>query len=105
MARARGAAGAAAAGVQLTVSVSAAAGPGHQSPVARMQQAEIEIEQWLKGHLEDASGALHLVLHRQVKASELLLKGHDRPLNVLAEECDVSDGVALGEFQGRGLLD
>ena len=66
------------------------AGPGAmkgESPVARMQQAEIEIEQWLKGHLADASGALHVVLHRQIKASELLLTGHDRPLVVLATYC------------------
>jgi hypothetical protein len=52
-----------------------------------MQQAEIEIEQWLRGHLEDASGALQVVLHRHVKASELLLNGYDRPLIALAAYC------------------
>src|SRR5439155_19663077 len=37
------------------------AGPGAmkgESPVPRMQQAEIEIGCWLRGHLADAGGAL-----------------------------------------------
>ena len=66
------------------------AGPGAmkgESPVARLQQAEIEIEYWLRGHLADDGGALQVVLHRAVKGSELLLHKYDRPLVVLAECC------------------
>jgi hypothetical protein len=66
------------------------AGPGAmkgESPVARMQQAETEIQTWLRTHLIDASGALELVLHRRVKGSELLLNNFDQPLIVLAGYC------------------
>lgn len=65
-------------------------GPGGMkgaSPVARMQQAEIEIESWLRSHLTDAGGVLKVVLHRRVKGSELLLNDFDRPLQVLASYC------------------
>jgi hypothetical protein len=93
------------------------AGPGAmkgESPVPRMQQAEIEIESWLREHLRDGGGALQAVLHRQVKGSELLLKNFDQPLVVLAacckrvldsdylleelvRECDVEWGRVMGE--------
>src|SRR4051812_28808841 len=66
------------------------AGPGAmkgESPVTRMQQAQIEIASWLRSHLPDAGGALRVVLHRDVKGSDLLLKGFDRPLLVLASYC------------------
>ena len=66
------------------------AGPGAmkgESPVARMQQAEIEIASWLRSHLADAGGALRVVLHRDVKGSDLLLNDFDRPLVVLASYC------------------
>src|SRR5215471_18856011 len=66
------------------------AGPGAmkgESPIPRMQQAEIEIESWLRSHLTDAGGALQVVLHRHVRESELLLKNFDRPLVVLAGFC------------------
>jgi hypothetical protein len=66
------------------------AGPGAmkgESPVTRMQQAEVEIEIWLTAHLADAGGALKPVLHRQVKSSELLLSGFEQPLAVLAAYC------------------
>jgi hypothetical protein len=66
------------------------AGPGAmkgESPIARMQQAEIEIESWLRSHLADVGGALQVVLHRQVKGSELLLNNFDQPLIVLASYC------------------
>src|SRR5689334_12214269 len=66
------------------------AGPGAmkgESPVARMQQAEIEIGAWLRTHLTDSGGALEVVLHRQVRGSELLLKDFDQPLVVLAGYC------------------
>jgi hypothetical protein len=65
-------------------------GPGGMkgaSPVARLQQAEIEIEAWLRSHLADAGGALKVVLHRNVKGSELLLNNFEEPLVVLAEYC------------------
>jgi hypothetical protein len=64
------------------------AGPGAmkgESPIARMQQAEVEIESWLRSHLEDTGGALQVVLHRHVKGSELLLQNFEHPLIVLAE--------------------
>jgi hypothetical protein len=74
----------------LTEAIGRLAGPGAmkgESPVARMQQAEIEIANWLKGHLADAGGALQVALHRQVKASEILLNNYDQPLVVLAGYC------------------
>ena len=66
------------------------AGPGAmkgESPIARMQQAQIEIESWLRSHLADAGGALQIVLDRHVKGSELLLNNFDQPLVVLASYC------------------
>jgi hypothetical protein len=66
------------------------AGPGAmkgESPVARLQQAEIEIASWLGSHQADAGGALRVVLHRHVKGSELLLNNFDHPLVVLASYC------------------
>jgi len=66
------------------------AGPGCMkgaSPIARMQQAEIEVASWLRRHLVDAGGALEVVLHRHVKGSELLLNNIDQPLVVLAGCC------------------
>jgi hypothetical protein len=66
------------------------AGPGAmkgESPVTRMRQAEIEIATWLRSHLPDAGGALRFVMHRDVKGSDLLLNGFDRPLVVLANYC------------------
>jgi hypothetical protein len=64
------------------------AGPGAmkgESPVPRMQQAEIE--SWLRSHLPDSGGILRGVLHRNVKGSELLLKNFDEPLVVLSGYC------------------
>jgi hypothetical protein len=66
------------------------AGPGAmkgESPVARMQQAELEIGSWLRTHMIDAGGALEVVLHRHVSGSELLLNNFDQPLVVLAGYC------------------
>jgi hypothetical protein len=66
------------------------AGPGAmkgESPVARLQQAEVEIASWLRSHLADSGGALRVVLHRHVKGSELLLNNFDQPLVVLAGYC------------------
>ena len=66
------------------------AGPGAlkgESPIARKIQAAVEIETWLGRHLRDAAGALHVVLFRRVKESELFLKNYDQPLAVLAAYC------------------
>src|SRR5262245_35708430 len=66
------------------------AGPGAmkgESPVARMQQAEFEIETWLDTHLLDAGGALHAVLNRQIRRSELMLTNFEQPMAVLADYC------------------
>jgi hypothetical protein len=66
------------------------AGPGAmkgESPVARKQQAEIEIGSWLREHLHDAGGALEVVLHRRVSGSEILLNRFDEPLVALADYC------------------
>jgi hypothetical protein len=52
-----------------------------------MQQAEMEIQSWLRTHLVDGGGALEVVLHRRVKGSELLLNNFGQPLVVLAGYC------------------
>jgi hypothetical protein len=66
------------------------AGPGAMkgvSPVARMQQAEAEIENWLRQHLSAGNDELQVVLLRRVKGSELLLNNFEQPLVVLAAFC------------------
>lgn len=66
------------------------AGPGlmkGESPVARLQQAELEIGAWLRTHLADAGGALEIVLHRRLKGCDLLLANFERPLAVLERYC------------------
>lgn len=66
------------------------AGPGAMkgaSPVSPVQQAETEIGNWLKIHLPDTAGALQMLLHRQLKGSQLLLDRLDKPLDALAEHC------------------
>ena len=63
------------------------AGPGMmkgESPITRKEQAEAEIDGYLRRHLIDATGSLPLVLIRRVNESELLLKNLDQPLVVLA---------------------
>jgi len=66
------------------------AGPGAMkgaSPVARKQQAEVEIETWLRHHLIDPDGALQVVLLRNLKGSQVLLDNYEVPLVVLASYC------------------
>ena len=66
------------------------AGPGAMkgvSPVARKEQAAVEIENWLRHFMSAGNGELQVVLLRRVKESELLLKGFDQPLVVLAAFC------------------
>lgn len=67
------------------------AGPGAMkggSPIPRTQQAETEIGTWLSSHVADTAGALHLVLHQQLRSSELLLNNLDQPLAALAGHCE-----------------
>jgi hypothetical protein len=66
------------------------AGPGAmkgESPITRLQQAGVEIENWLDSHLADAAEGLHIVLLRGVKTSGLLLNKFDQPLMVLGSFC------------------
>jgi hypothetical protein len=66
------------------------AGPGAmkgESPVARQQQAEVEIEDWLSQHVSAAQGELQVVLLRGIKGSELFLHHYEHPLSVLAAIC------------------
>jgi hypothetical protein len=74
----------------LTEAIGRLAGPGAmkgESPIARLEQAGVEIENWLTSHLADAGGALQPVLLRGVNGSELLLNNFDQPLIVLASYC------------------
>ena len=66
------------------------AGPGAmkgESPIARLQQAGVEIGNWVESHLADATGGLHVALLRGVRESELLLNNFDQPLVVLSTYC------------------
>ena len=67
------------------------AGPGSlkgASPVSPQQQAENEIRGWLGSNVEDAAGALRLVLARNLAGSQILLDDLDRPLTVLGRYCE-----------------
>jgi hypothetical protein len=66
------------------------AGPGAMkggSPVSRVQQAELEIDSWLRSHVSDTPGALQVMLCRNLKGSELLLNNLDSPHLALAAYC------------------
>jgi len=70
--------------------IARAAGPGvmkGESPVSRVQQAEAEIDTWLRTHLSDGGGPLEIVLHRSIATSELMLENLEQPLVVLAAYC------------------
>jgi hypothetical protein len=65
-------------------------GPGSMkggSAVPRVQEAETGIGTWLRGNLADSTGALQVVLHRQLMGNELLLNNLDQPLLALAAYC------------------
>jgi hypothetical protein len=64
-----------------------AGGMKGESPITRLQQAEIEIGSWLGVHLPDSGAALEVVLHRQVKGSVTLLNRFEEPLAALASYC------------------
>lgn len=66
------------------------AGPGAmkgQSPITRMQQAEVEIETWLRYHLLDAGEGLQVALLRGVKRSDMLLQNFEQPLAAFSGYC------------------
>ena len=74
----------------LTEAIGRMAGPGAmkgESPVTQMQQAAVEIENWLRHYMPAGNSELEVVLLRRVKESELLLKHFDQPLVVLADFC------------------
>ena len=69
----------------LSEAIGRMAGPGMMkgvSPVSGMQQAVAEIQSYLSRHSE---GGLPRVFLRHVKESELLLRGFNQPLVVLAD--------------------
>lgn len=67
------------------------------SPITRRRQASLVIEDYLEKHLRDAEGALEIVLHRRVVASQTLLEiGYDEPLVALGRYCQ-----QLLESEGR----
>ena len=70
----------------LSEAIGRLAGPGTMkgaSPVSRKQQAEAEIETFLREHLTGAD-CLERVLARVISTSPLLLNNYDQPLVVLA---------------------
>ena len=54
------------------------------SPLSRKRETELEIEEYLRGHLADSGGALRSVLVRQLGES-LLNCDYEQPLAILAE--------------------
>jgi hypothetical protein len=74
----------------LTEAIGRMAGPGSmkgESPIARLQQAGVEIELWLTRNLPDASGGLHVALLRGARESEELLNNFEQPLMALGSYC------------------
>jgi hypothetical protein len=66
------------------------AGPGAMkgaSPVSQVQQAEMEIGTWLRGHVADPAGILPVLLHRHIRGSDRLLNNLVHPLEALAGYC------------------
>lgn len=79
------------------------AGPGAvkgASPITGLQQAGVEIENWLRTHLTDAGGGLEVVLLRGVKESDLMLNNFNQPLVVLNKYCQrlLDSEVRLAEL-------
>ena len=57
-----------------------------ESPVPRLVQVEIEINNYIANHLSDSTGALQMVLQKWVKAEQKILSENiDSPLNALAQ--------------------
>ena len=66
------------------------AGPGAmkgESPIARQEQAAIEIENWLRHNMPPGNGELEVVLFRRMKESEILLRNFEKPLFGLSAWC------------------
>lgn len=66
------------------------AGPGAmkgESPITRMQQAEVEIETWLRYQMLDAGEGLQVALLRGVKRSDILLQNFEQPLAAFSGFC------------------
>lgn len=56
------------------------------SPIPRLEQAKMEIVQFIDDNLTDPSGALKSILRRQIKAGGAVVDRHlDRPLAALRE--------------------
>lgn len=73
------------------------------SPVTRKRQAEFAIEECLERHLDDADGALRVVLLRRTAESEILLApGYEDPLAALAL---VTERLLGSEARLRRLVD
>ena len=71
----------------LSEAIARLAGPGMMkgvSPISRMTQAGVAIENYLNRHLTDSAGALRTILLRRIRQSEFLLNNYDQPLVVLA---------------------
>jgi hypothetical protein len=80
------------------------AGPGAMkgaSPIPRMQQAVIEIENWLTQHMPGGAAELQVVLLRGIQDSDLLLNNFEKPLMVLAAYCHQ---VLDSEYQLKDLV-
>ena len=67
------------------------------SPITRKQQAEYAIEELIEKHLDDAEGALSVVLLQRVETSEALLENYDAPVDALT-------GVVRGILDSDGSL-
>jgi len=66
------------------------AGPGAMkgvSPVTRMKQATVEIDNWLGCRMLASDGPLQVVTLRQIERSEILLRDFEQPLSVLTAFC------------------
>ena len=72
------------------------------SPVTAKRQAELEIEHFLEAHLEDADGALLVVLQRRVRESgDLLATSWERPLSAVAQ---ITEYILASEERLRGFV-
>lgn len=67
------------------------AGPGGTkgaSPVNRLQQAQVEVAELVRRHLDDPDGALAIALAREVGEGGILLAGMDDPPRALRAHLD-----------------
>lgn len=73
------------------------------SPVTGKRQAELVVENYLRKYLPDAEGALQAVLQRQIKESDVLLKGFEYPFDVLSQvlESLLASEQRLRRFVGQ----